>query len=317
VKFLGRQADLITALSPRSFLLERNDVTASDAVKPFLGLGQNAPAPEVSARLAQMPINPGAACPIRYSDWIQRYNSNKPISVQEILLAANELGVATPKVISGDQFTNAMIKAESDNGELAQYQVLHFATHGIPASPMEGDGCEASVPPSLVTSVVPPAEDGSFVSNGLLSFEDVARLRLNANLVVLAACETASGVSTIQGRLAGQEESAPTLDGLVRAFLAAHSRAVMATFWRVPDTQTAEMMVAFYRAGREASIARALRDAQTSLIRQPAASHPYYWAAYFVVGDGAKTMLTASGAGAQPAKPAAVGMIPAGHRSAH
>jgi CHAT domain-containing protein len=110
---------------------------------------------------------------------------------------------------------------------------------------------------------------------------------------VLSACETSSGTSQQTGRLSGQEDSTPTLDGLVRAFLSANARAVLATYWKVPaETESDELIGAFYRTGRTASIGSALREAQLTLIRQPRFSHPYYWGAYFVVGDGSKTMLT-------------------------
>ncbi len=128
-------------------------------------------------------------------------------------------------------------------------------------------------------------------------------MRLDANLVVLSACETAAGVSSIGGRLGGQDESAATLDGLVRAFITANARAVLATYWKVPAiAETDRFFQTFYADGRRETIGAALQGAQTTVMRNPAYSHPYYWGAYFLVGDAGKSMLTP----AAPAAPARV-----------
>ena len=85
--------------------------------------------------------------------------------------------------------------------------------------------------------------------------------------------------------------SGTSLDGLVRSFLAAHARAVMATYWNVSSgSESDELFRVFYDTGRTASIGSALKTAQARLISQPRYSHPYYWGAYFVVGDASKMM---------------------------
>lgn len=77
---------------------------------------------------------------------------------------------------------------------------------------------------------------------------------------------------------------------------------MLATYWRVPASEeTEELMTIFYQTGRTSSIGEALRTAQAGLIRQKQWSHPYYWGAYFVVGDTAKTMLTAGRSAVIPA----------------
>ena len=124
-------------------------------------------------------------------------------------------------------------------------------------------------------------------------FDEIAELRLNANLVMLSACDTGSGIrSQALARRSGQEEAGSTLQGLVRAFLAANARAVMATHWEVPAVDgTYAFTQSFYGAARFNSIGGALRTAQRGLIADPATSHPFYWGAYFVVGDSSKKML--------------------------
>jgi CHAT domain-containing protein/tetratricopeptide (TPR) repeat protein len=295
VSFLASKADISTALSPRSFLIVRQKIAASSAPRPFLGLGQNASAPTISTEEGNRAVLSGAGCSISYRNWASITNGNAPISARELGLAASALGIGTAPTIIGAEFSDTALQVSSDAGQLSQYQILHFATHGIPETRYtdEATKCETSLPPSLITTMAVPNDNGGPVSDGLLSFAEVARLNLDANLVVLAACETSSGTSEIAGRLSGQEDSTPTLDGLVRAFITANARAVMATFWRVPaGREGEELLEAFYRSGRTSSIGTALRSAQMTLIKQPQSSHPYYWGAYFVVGDGSKSMLS-------------------------
>jgi CHAT domain-containing protein len=167
--------------------------------------------------------------------------------------------------------------------DLASFEILHFATHGLTEQQVD---C-VNIPPSLLTTL------GDGTSDGFLSFEEIAGLRLDANLVVLAACETASGVSGDIARLTGQEDQGKSLEGLVRAFFVANARAVVATYWNVPVSAESDVLFrTFYTRGRTDSIGASLKAAQASLIETARYSHPYYWAAYFVVGDSGKTMLS-------------------------
>ena len=121
-------------------------------------------------------------------------------------------------------------------------------------------------------------------------------MRLDANLVVLSACDTGSGIRSQDiARRSGQEEAGSTLEGLVRAFLTANARAVMATHWQVPVTEgTPELMEAFYRSARTQDIGTSLQSAQRQLIAQPKYSHPFFWGAYFIVGDARKSALASA-----------------------
>ncbi len=287
VDFLATRTDVYYALSPRSLLISRS-LPPSTAPKPFIGFGQNAappqPTPEQAALMA--PFN---GCQMTWGDFLSRVAGNKPVSAREIGLAAHELGVDGAPEVTGDAFTDTAVEAASNNGDYEQYQVIHFATHGIPETSV--NGCD--IPPSLITTVAPLDASNQITSDGFLTFSEIAQLRFDANLVVLSACDTAAGVSGELGRLSGQEDSGKTLDGLVRAFITARARAVMATYWNVPaSSETDALMGRFYNFGRGLSMGRSLRAAQDLLIRQPQYSHPYYWGAYVLIGDGSKTMLT-------------------------
>ncbi|MFC0202648.1 CHAT domain-containing protein [Novosphingobium soli] len=294
LKFLARGTDTAVALSPRAFLRVRNDVRPSQAPGKFLGLGENAPAERASIAAAEdkMPFD----CAVSYGTWAGVMAQNKPISARELGLAAAALGAPGSPEITLGAFTDVNLLNGPASTELGRYQVIHFATHGLPETQVDLPQCKVHLPPALVTTLAAPAADGEVLSDGLLSFDEVARLQLDANLVVLSACDTAAGTSSRTALKAGLENASPALDGLVRSFIAARARAVMATFWAVPDSQeTQNLMQTFYSTGRTAPMGNSLRVAQNQLIDTRRYSHPYYWGAYFLVGDGAKTMLTQPG----------------------
>jgi CHAT domain-containing protein len=145
-------------------------------------------------------------------------------------------------------------------------RILHFASHAL----VDGEQPAYS---ALLMSASPdtePAEDG------LLQVHEIFNLDLDADLVVLSACETALG-----RRVRGEG-----LIGLTQAFLYAGARSVSVSLWPVADESTADLMVAFYRrvnAGE--SEAEALREAKLDLIRSPRQGHPYYWAPFVLVGN--------------------------------
>lgn len=291
IGFVGQNAETVTALSPRAFLRGRTELAPSRAPRKFLGLGENAPPEAAPGAPGERPMP--FDCALSYDGWAAAVRDRAPVSAREIDVARQALGVPDAPEIIRAAFTDANLVVGAASGDLSQYQVLHFATHGIPEMRVNVDACTMYLPPSLITTLSAPPAEGAIVSDGLLSFDEVARLRLNANLVVLSACETYAGASTEVARRRGLEDSTPALDGLVRSFIVANARSVLATFWRVPAIkQSDDLMAAFYGSGRNAPIATALHVAQKSLMNQPRYSHPYYWGAYFLVGDGAKSMLT-------------------------
>ena len=117
--------------------------------------------------------------------------------------------------------------------------------------------------------------DGNPVT-GFVGLRDIYGLSLDADLVVLSACETALGRN-----VAGEG-----LLGLTRGFMYAGARRVVATLWQVEDRATAELMGAFYRALFEgATPAAALAEARASLRASRRYRHPYYWSAFTLHGD--------------------------------
>ena len=278
VSFLASKAAISTAISPRSFLVARA-LPPSTAKQPFLGMGQHSPA--VASADAARQVTVGFGCTVNYNTLATASAQMEPIDRKELVIASTALGLPNAPEMIGAAFSDTAVEARTD---LSDFEVIHFATHGLE----EGQwGCDKS-PPALVTSF------GEQDSDGLLSFSEIARLRLDANLVVLSACDTAAGIKNeALARRSGQEEAGSTLEGLVRAFLTANSRAVMATFWKVSaEQETDQFIKSFYGAARQRTIGGSLQTAQQTLMTNPEYSHPFYWGPYFVVGDSTKMMLS-------------------------
>ena len=299
VDFLARKLSISNALSPRSLIVARQSAPSA-APNPFIGFAEHAPVP-ANVVLGDQFVSIGNGCSIDIEAVAAGLKAYNPIPARELDEATNALGIkGAPKLTKLD-FTDTAIKARTD---LDQFQVLHFATHGV----NEGDyGCDGRSPPGLVTSL------GAKGSVALLSFSDISKLKLDANLVVLSACETASKISQASALAAGQGQESgggnASLEGLVRAVLAANARAVLATYWPISNAGESEQLIsAFYGAARKGTIGEALKVAQTELIANPSSSHPFFWGAFFLVGDAQKPLLTgiaraqmSQGAGGGPA----------------
>ncbi|GGI68259.1 hypothetical protein GCM10007973_01700 [Polymorphobacter multimanifer] len=293
VRFLVRDRRIDSAVSPRSFLISRT-LAASRASQPYLGLGNHA-VPQQAA-LADLPQR-GAfrgQCAARGDTLRAGFAALRPVGAAEIMAAREAMGVGAESVEKG-AFTDVRLGDETTlGGTLKNFAVLHFATHGLKENELDCDS-----PPALVTSI---AEDEA--SDGLLSFEEIAGLSLDANLVVLSACNTAASASSARARQSGFRSElgqAATLNGLARAFLVAGSRAVLTTHWAIPDSFRAQdgrtieastrLISQMFQAGRTGSMGGALRQAQMGMMSGIDTSHPYYWGAFMLVGDGARPML--------------------------
>jgi CHAT domain-containing protein len=131
-------------------------------------------------------------------------------------------------------------------------------------------------------------------SDGLLTFAEIYDLSLDADLVMLSACDTAGKATLAATQEAGVATGGDfALDGLVRAFVGAGARTVIASHWPVPDDYdaTQRLISGLFSAPRGASVAAAMREAETRLMDRPETSHPYYWAGFAIVGDGEKRLL--------------------------
>ncbi|MFO7707257.1 MAG: CHAT domain-containing protein [Desulfobacterales bacterium] len=200
---------------------------------------------------------------------------------------AADYGTLTPLPETRDEI-NAMVKALGADPELdvrfgaqatraaalttdlSDRRVLAFATHGLRPGDLPGLSR-----PALAMAAGGPGD------SPLLVLDDVLTMKLNADWVVLSACNTASG----DGR------ALEAFSGLARAFFFAGARSVLATHWAVESLSAQQLVArtfAHQAANRDASRAESLRHAQLELIAgraDPAFVHPFFWAPYALYGD--------------------------------
>jgi CHAT domain-containing protein len=203
-----------------------------------------------------------------------------PETADELCSVGRELGVPETglnKVVHlGGQATVAQVKALSRSGDLARVRMVHFATHGLLAGETAMFAKNKAEPALLLT---PPGE-ASEEDNGLLTASEVALLNLNADWVVMSACNTAGGS-------AGGAEALP---GLAGAFFYSGARSLLVSHWYV-DSQTAVAIttgaVNAMMATPQMSRAGALRSSTAAVIaRGGRYAHPSVWAPFVLVGNG-------------------------------
>ena len=158
-------------------------------------------------------------------------------------------------------------RATATSPDLGRYRILHFATHSL----LNSQHPELS---GLVLSLV---DERGRAQNGFLQAHEIYNLKLNADLTVLSACQTALG----------HEIRSEGIIGITRGFMYAGVPRVVASLWKVPDQATAELMKVFYQGVlvRKLAPAAALRQAQLALSKDPDYTHPYYWAGFALQGE--------------------------------
>jgi CHAT domain-containing protein len=183
-----------------------------------------------------------------------------PGSAEEIEAVARIAGDQTVK-LTGARATKAAFLSQ----DISRFKVLHFAVHAL---------SDTTFPDR--SSLVLWQDPNSDV-DGLLQERDIRYLKLNADLVVLSACDIG------MGRLQGQEG----MINLVRAFFYAGARTVVASLWETGDLATKALMTAFYEhlaAGREKP--EALRLAKLHVLKQFGRTAPVlYWAGFLSFGE--------------------------------
>jgi CHAT domain-containing protein len=158
-------------------------------------------------------------------------------------------------------------RAAAVSPALAEYRIVHLATHGVLNTRQ----------PDLSGVVLSLVDAAGRPQDGFLRLHDIYNLRLNADLVVLSACQTALG----------RDVGGEGLVGLTRGFMYAGAKAVVASLWQVDDESTSELMKRFYRGMLEEKRrpADALRAAQLDMSRQRRWSAPFHWAGFVLQGD--------------------------------
>lgn len=293
-----KPADYFTSYRNAAWLLKRQAVTVLPSVaslkalrafagvdqapKPMIGFGNPSFAPELPGTTPQPAAKPPVAVMTRaYTDYWQGAGVDReklsqalpalPDTADELKAVAAKLGAPTSDIHLGKDASETTVK----QSRLSDYRIVYFATHGLVAGDIKG-----FAEPSLALSLPKTPSD---LDDGLLTASEVAQLKLNADWVVLSACNT----------IAGDKPGAEALSGLARAFFYAGARALLVSHWAVDSnaamlltTSTFDILKANPSFGRS----EALRQAMLAYLNDtsnPKNAYPAYWAPFSVIGEGA------------------------------
>ena len=197
--------------------------------------------------------------------------SQLPDTADELNAVAKDLGVAASDIHLGEDASETTVK----RARLADYGIVYFATHGLVAGDVKG-----LAEPSLVLSI--PKQPSEF-DDGLLTASEVAQLKLNADWVVLSACNT----------IAGDKPGAEALSGLARSFFYAGARALLVSHWAVNSEAATRLAISTFdrlKADPKMGRAEALRQAMLAYLNDassPRNAYPAFWAPFALIGEGA------------------------------
>src|SRR6202167_853754 len=247
---------------------------AAHAPQPFMGVGDPTLTPQPGDnRGAPDTARGGTVKSIFRGDAVDQAElrdlPSLPETAGELQTEAKLFNAGQGSVLLADAATVTAVK----RADLASRRVIAFATHGL----LAGDVGVAE--PGLV--LTPPANPTP-ADDGLLKASEIAQLKLNADLVILSACNTAASDGT---------PGAEGFSGLSKAFLYAGARSLIVSHWSVVSDSTVALMTRMATLLEQKGLGRAeaLRRAELALMDDkdhPEFAHPLFWAAFVVVGEG-------------------------------
>ena len=188
---------------------------------------------------------------------------------QRNLLGALPAAADEAKGLSENFAGDVAIGLDANEGffkeKAADYGIIHLAMHGLLDS-------RAQMLSSLVFT-----EDGDSVENNFLQAYEISKLNLNADLVVLSACETGYG----------KFEQGNGIASLARSFMYAGAPSLVVSLWQVNDFSTAEIMKLFYQnLAKDMGTAEALRAAKLNYMKRAKGilRHPAFWSPFVHIG---------------------------------
>ncbi|MBR1193450.1 tetratricopeptide repeat protein [Bradyrhizobium sp. AUGA SZCCT0160] len=202
---------------------------------------------------------------------LSRVLSQLPDTADELNAVAKDLGVSESDIHLGENASETTVK----RARLADYSIVYFATHGLVAGDVKG-----IAEPSLVLSI---PKQPSELDDGLLTSSEVAQLKLNADWVVLSACNT----------IAGDKPGAEALSGLARSFFYAGARALLASHWAVDSAAATRLTTSTFdrlKADPKLGRAEALRQSMLAYLNDASSlrnAYPAFWAPFALIGEGA------------------------------
>ncbi len=246
--------------APKTLAVLADPVFQKNDSRFSVKIGQRKPAPPPPPK---KPLLRGEPEPVRGGQ-------AEPATLARLYFSEREAAAIAALVPAGERFIALGFdasRATATGGELRDYRIVHFATHGM----INSQTPEMS---SLVLSLLDAKGQSQ---NGYLRLHDIYNLDLRADLVVLSACQTALG----------KEIRGEGLVGLTRGFMYAGAARVVASLWSVDDRATAALMKRFYRHMIQDHLppAAALRQAQLEMARDPLFKSPYHWAGFSLQGE--------------------------------
>jgi CHAT domain-containing protein len=272
VDWLARRLSVSNTLGPASFIrLRRAAAAPSGALRATIYGDFHPDAALVAERLAKARgLSEGCRAQVAHGLGLM---GALPETADEAKSVAAKFPGA--RVVLGDAFTDTDFLTSPDT---ADADMIMLATHGALAI----SSCFPE--PALLTSVGPTGE-------GLIEASQLLDRQLKAQLVVLSACDTAAG-GRLDEAITGLGDGGDALSGLARGFIYAGARNVLATQWKVDAAASSAEMTAFLGAADQpgVNLGQALTTAQRQLFAQTETAHPFYWAAFVLVGDGGRQL---------------------------
>lgn len=214
------------------------------------------------AMAANLPVG-SAYARLGFGSW-----SNLPGTTEEV----RQLTALVPgsEALFGSQVSEQRIKSYSQQGKLARYRVLHFATHGVVVPEI----------PALSALVLSQLPDNKTGEDGYLRMDEIARLNIKADFVNLSACETGLG----------KIYNGEGVVGLTQSFLVAGANGLSVSLWQVNDKSTAAFMTKMYEIVQDNTMgyAQALNEVKKHFIHGDYGHEwkdPYYWSPFVYYGE--------------------------------
>lgn len=233
------------------FLIERHTIVHAPSIQ-VLNLASSPQKTSPTATAAALIVGN----PVMPTTWNLATNAAEQLAN---LPFAEKEAIAIGKRLQVPVLTQARALKSTVLSQMPQAPLIHFATHGL-----LDDLRRSGIPGAL--ALAPSAGN-----DGFLSSDEIAQLRLQADLVVLSACDTGQGTISGDGVI-----------GLSRAFMIAGARRVVVSLWQVPDDSTAELMQQFYAERQKAPDAQALRSAMLETMKSY--PEPLNWAPFLMMG---------------------------------
>jgi CHAT domain-containing protein/Flp pilus assembly protein TadD len=279
VDWLMRSYAITNLPSVASLKTLRATASSSSAAKPMIGFADPVFSKDGSKQVAAL------RSVVNFYEGGRPDLSSLARALQQLPETANEVrAIGEVLKAGGNDIKLGIFASEATvkQTKLDDYRVVYFATHGLVAGEVEKFAKVKAEPALALTIPDKPAD----LDDGLLTASEIAQLKLNAEWVVLSACNTA----------AEGNPGAEALSGLARAFFYAGARSLIVSHWEVDSDATVKLMTKMFQAiatDPKLSHAEALRQSMLAMVDSASSdrvAHPRIWAPFVVVGEPAKPL---------------------------